>query len=86
MITLFIIIILVVILDILPARWSGMSLERFVLEHDGDSSLRSSEVPRMEKGNKCLENENCLHSINNQFSLYLVSHAFKSYVWNNYKK
>lgn len=34
-----------------------MSLERFVLEHgDGDSSLHSSEVPRMEKGNKCLHN------------------------------
>ena len=34
-----------------------MSLGRFELEQDGDSSLRSLKVPRMEKGNNCLEKE-----------------------------
>lgn len=35
---------------ILPAQWSGVSLERFMLEQDGESSLRFREVPRVRKG------------------------------------
>lgn len=53
-----------------------MSLERSVLEHDGDSSLRFLEVPRMEKRNKCLENEISYDlsqiTCNFQFISYLV--------------
>ena len=45
------------LLGILPEGFSGMSLERVELGQDGDSSLRSLEVPRMEKGNICLEKE-----------------------------
>lgn len=44
--------ILVLISHILPERWSGVRLARFVPEHDGDSSIRSSEVSRMQKKKK----------------------------------
>ena len=43
-----------------------MSLGRVELEQDGDSSLRSLKVPRVEKGNNCLEKEiSCYHVIFN---------------------
>ena len=41
------------LLEILPARWSGLTLERFELEHDGNFPLCFRVVPSKEKENKC---------------------------------
>ena len=57
---------LLLLLGILPKGCSGMSLGRVELEQDGDSSLRSLKVPRVEKRNNCLEKEiSCYHVIFN---------------------